>query len=434
MSETIRIEGGVYGGSGLAHTEDGRALFVPFALLGELVEASAPNAGGETQLLRVLEPASARVEPGCPHFGICGGCHYQMAAYDEQLRLKRSILEEILQRTGVTETPAITMHSAEPWRYRNRVRLRIEHVDGAVRFGYNVRGTTNFLPIITCPISPPLLLQTAKALLASAAVDRDTAFWLDAAAEVELFCSDDLARVQLTLLCAPRTKAPPNIFLRMMHALASRAPQVVGAAAIAADPRTGPTGRTLAESGSSGLVYRVADETYWITRGGFFQVNRFLLETLIGLVCKNEGRPRSGSLAWDLYAGVGLFSRMLARNFARVTAVEANPTAAADLRVSLGKLSPGSNAVEATTLEFLRRAVLELIVLDPPRAGAGLKVCDLLTRLAPDTIVYVSCDPTTLARDLHALQPHFRIAALHMVDLFPQTFHLESVAILERTS
>jgi 23S rRNA (uracil1939-C5)-methyltransferase len=208
---------------------------------------------------------------------------------------------------------------------------------------------------------------------------------------------------------------------------------LAGAAAEAFDPRTGPTGRTLAEAGVPGLNYTVLDETYWITRGGFFQINRFLIETLVHLVCDNH----SGALAWDLYAGVGLFSRVLARSFAQVTAVESNPTAALDLRNALGKINPQHVAIESTTLGFLERAVLQrerpdLIVLDPPRAGAGPVACALLARIAPQTMVYVSCDPTTLARDLAALQPHYRITALHLVDLFPQTSHLETVAVLER--
>jgi 23S rRNA (uracil1939-C5)-methyltransferase len=128
---------------------------------------------------------------------------------------------------------------------------------------------------------------------------------------------------------------------------------------------------------------------------------------------------------------------VLARRFARVTAVEANPAASADNRVALAKIGLGHAAVTATTVEFLRRAAVErerpeLVVLDPPRAGAGLEACALLVRLLPRTVVYVSCDPGTLARDLAVLQGEYRMAALHLVDLFPQTAHLETVAVLER--
>jgi 23S rRNA (uracil1939-C5)-methyltransferase len=376
--------------------------------------------------------------PRCLHFGVCGGCQYQDLAYEEQLRLKRAQLEGLLRDASV-DAPPMTVHSAEPWEYRNRIRLRLERVDGALRFGYNKAGTTEFLPIVMCPISAPVLIQAAEALVAAVSVDRDVAFWVAAASEVEFFCDQALARVQMTLHCAPRTKVQESSLARMLSAVQAIEPRVVGVEAIAADPRTGPTGRTLDATGAVGLSYRAGDESYWITRGGFFQVNRFLVGTLVELVCNDAGEPLAGDVAWDLFAGVGLFSRVLARSFSRVTAVEANPTAAQDLRVALRKISPTSAAIEATTLDFLRKAVLdrerpELVVLDPPRAGAGIDACELLKRIAPRSIVYVSCDPTTLVRDLQVLAPLYAIQALHLVDLFPQTSHLETVAVLQRRS
>lgn len=396
-----------------------------------------------------MTEATTTATPLCPHFGTCGGCQYQDLAYPEQLLRKRANLADLLRQSNVEAPTEITVHSAEPYGYRNRIRVRIETIDGTLRFGYNLRTTTDFLPIITCPIAAPILIQTIESVLATAATNRDAAYWLNATSEIELFANDDLTRVQLTLFCAPRTKTPPRSqpghFANAFAALQSDAPQITGAAAVAFDPRTGPTGRTLAEAGAAGLNYRVPlspspDETYWITRGAFFQVNRFLLHTLVDLVTLHDGQPRSGSLAWDLYAGVGLFSRILAREgpapaFTRITAVESNPTAAADLRTYLAKQSPASTVAESTTLDFLHRAILDrdrpdLIVLDPPRAGAGLEACDLLNRIAAPTLVYVSCDPTTLARDLAALQAVYRIAALHLVDLFPQTTHQETVVVL----
>ena len=380
-----------------------------------------------------MKETLAAATPLCPHFGTCGGCQYQDLTYPEQLRIKRVRLTDLLKDAGVEAPLNITLHSAEPYLYRNRIRLRIQRIGGQLRFGYNIRTTTNFLPIVTCPIAAPILIQTAEALLTTASEDRDATFWLNATAEVELLANDDLTRVQLTLFCAPRTRSPQGSFIRMLTALQTRAPQVTGAAAVAFDPRTGPTGRTLAEAGTTGLNYVVANETYWITRGGFFQVNRFLLATLVRLVTDN----RTGALAWDLYAGVGLFSRVVAPHFTRITAVEANPIAAADLRASLTKLNPNHTAIESTTLDFLRRAILDrdrpdLIILDPPRAGVGIEAGDLLNRIAAPGIVYVSCDPTTLARDLAILQSLYTITALHLVDLFPQTYHLETIVVLQR--
>jgi 23S rRNA (uracil1939-C5)-methyltransferase len=377
-------------------------------------------------------PTSAT--PRCPHFGVCGGCRFQDVTYEEQLRLKRVRLAELLHAAGFT-TPEITIHAGEPYEYRNRIRLRVERIDAALRFGYNRSNTTEFLPIVTCPIAALVLWQTVEALLAAAQMDDGVTKCLVAASHIELFCSDDLARVQLTLLYEPRTTPPRGAFNGMMQALTATAPQITSAAAVNYDARTGLPGRTLESWGANGIAYRAANETYWISRGAFFQVNRFLIGALIRLVCDG----RSGSLAWDLFAGVGLFSRVLAHSFAQVTAVEANAVAAADLRAALAKLGPEYNAVQATTLEFLRDAVVqrdrpELIVLDPPRAGAGAEACELLLRVDSSQIIYVSCEPTTLARDIAALQPRYRIAALHMVDLFPQTEHLETVVVLERNS
>lgn len=427
----VRMHLPLYGGATTEGPE--RTVELPFVLRKELVEVSPAG-----ELVRVIEAAAERVHPRCPHFGVCGGCQYQMVDYQEQVNIKRVLLYEQLHKAKVDTPPEfVPAHTAEAYGYRNRIRLRIATVDGALRFGYNVRGTTEFLPITTCPISAPNLVPVAEALLSLAATNRDAAHWLNAAAELELFTSHDLARTQLTLFVNPRTKAPQGSFTRMLNALQKWKPEVAGAGAMAFDPRTGPTGRVLAEHGAAGLNYSVGEETYWISRGGFFQVNRFLLPELVQLVTTVGGAPRSGQVAWDLFAGVGLFSRVLARSFAQITAVEAAPTAAVDLGNALRKLGPQHRAVQQTTLDFLRAATVQrerpdLIVLDPPRAGAGVEACELLLKVAAPQLVYVSCDPTTLARDLAVLQAAYRIEHLHLVDLFPQTFHMETVAILSR--
>jgi 23S rRNA (uracil1939-C5)-methyltransferase len=171
--------------------------------------------------------------------------------------------------------------------------------------------------------------------------------------------------------------------------------------------------------------------SFWVPRGAFFQINRFLLPELLEIVTAN----RSDGLAFDLYAGVGLFSRALAAHFTQVTAVEiAEPAATALASTRLTNL----RAIKATTLDFLRAAVLErdrpdLIVLDPPRSGAGLEVCALLARIAAPTLVYVSCSPETLPADLTTLTASgYTLAELHLFDLFPQTMHTETVTILTR--
>ncbi len=387
------------------------------------------------------KPVAAR----CAHFGVCGGCQYQTTAYDEQLRRKRARLAELLEEAAVSDTPEIAVHASEAYEYRNRIRLRVERVQGELRVGYNraaaaqpVAAPGQFLPITMCPIAAPLLWQVAEGLLQVAASDGGAAAWMDAAQEVEIFCNAEQTSAQATLVCAKKPSLPAEGLERLLRSHAALA----GLGAVLVDRWKRPV-RTLASAGASGLAYRVREESYWVTRGGFFQVNRFLLAELVGLVCDG----RSGERAWDLYAGVGLFSRVLARSFAAVTAVESNPVAAADLRAALARRSADRRAadqraadyraVEATTLVFLQGAVLQrerpaLVVLDPPRAGVGAEACALLLRVAAPTLVYVSCDPATLARDLGVLQREYRLAELHLVDLFPQTSHLETVAVLQR--
>jgi 23S rRNA (uracil1939-C5)-methyltransferase len=437
----LRIERVVYGGFGLARTtadasrSGADTKFVPFTLPGELVEAVPSEHKDEFQLVQVLEASNERVRPGCPHFGVCGGCHLQMAAYSEQLYLKEEILRESLRRAGVSKVPDIRTHSAEPWHYRNRIRLHVTQEGGTLRLGYRERANTSILPISTCPIAAPLLWRAAESLLEFASRDAGMKRWLESSAEVELFCDEEMSRLQITFLCKSPKQISDAGFQTAMAELQQRVPELVGAGAVLIHPRTAQIQRELASWGAAGLNYEVAGERFWIARGGFFQVNRFLLPTMVDLVCAGQ----QGRSAWDLFAGVGLFSRILARSFDQVTAVEANPAAARELVSSLQRIGAQHRGVEAVIVDFLRGAVLQrdrpdLIVLDPPRAGAGIEACELLARLDPPQIVYVSCDPVTLGRDLAVLQSNYSIESLELVDLFPQTYHQEAVVRLRRRS
>jgi 23S rRNA (uracil1939-C5)-methyltransferase len=432
----LQIEKAVYGGAGLAHQtggeSTGKAVFVPFTLPGEIVEArllEQKNAFGEASLLQVLTASEDRIPPRCTHFGQCGGCHYQHAAYPAQVQIKSAILQETLERAGLTALPAIKTHTGEPWAYRNRTRLRIADLEATLRVGYNKRGSNEFLAIHECPISAPLVWRAVEALLKIAAESSTMARWFRDAVEVELFTTGDEKKLQMTLFVL---KAQPG-FDALCERMRELVPELAGAD-ISLLPSSEPQRRARStrsrESwGADGLNYRAAGDDYWISRGGFFQVNRFLVDELVRIVTTG----RRGAVAWDLYAGVGLFSRALAKAFQQVVAVEA---AAND--VSKSFKGPGKRAVEATTIEFLRSAVLQrerpdLIVIDPPRAGVGAEVCALLARISSPEIVYVSCDPVTLARDLKLLvAAGYNIAEIHMVDMFPQTFHLETVMILRR--
>lgn len=278
------------------------------------------------------------------------------------------------------------------------------------------------LPIRECPIAAPLLIQAADAVLTTAAT---LPAWSRQLTEIELFTNSDQSKLQVTFFLRTGKGIDLAAFCTQVKTLI---PQLTGAGVII----VGTSGRkeqSGAHWGASGISYRAAGRDYWVSRGSFFQINRFLVDTLVDLVTAN----RTGKLAWDLYAGVGLFSRALAEAFPEVVGVE---TIVGDLAAVLkGK---GRQAVGATVADFLRNAVLQrerpdLIVMDPPRAGVGLEVCELLGRIHAPQMVYVSCDPVTLARDLRAMvDSGYTVNAAHLVDLFPQTFHMETVVILNR--
>jgi len=422
-----RIEKMLYGGGGAA----GSGEVLPFVLPGELVSI---NPGGE---LTILEPSADRVAPGCVHFGVCGGCHYQQAAYPAQLKIKEEIMRDVLLSAGLSGLPKTEVHSGPEWRYRNRIRLRVGEVDGELRAGYNRHGATGgepMLPITMCPIAAPLLWRAAAALLALANTEAAVRTWIKSAEEVELFANADETSLQLTLF----TRQPPEAsFPSLCTSLQRKVPQLTGAGVALLPKRPSPQGRRFERAksgpqwGAPGLLYKVEDYGYWVQRGGFFQVNRYLVATLASLAATG----RVGAIAWDLYAGVGLFSRALTKSFAQVTGVEAAESSATGLAATL---KPPHRALATTTLDFLQSAVVQrerpdLIVMDPPRAGIGPEVCDLLGRIGAPEMVYVSCDPVTLARDLYRLAGSgYRIGALHLVDMFPQTFHMETVAVLHR--
>jgi len=452
MTQTIRIDHMLYGGDGQALAANREPI--PFTLPGELVQLNSPAP-------TILEPSPHRTAPPCVHFGQCGGCQYQHADYPTQLAIKEIILRETLTAAGVEDLPTIQTHAANPWHYRNRIRVRLGRVEGQLKFGYNRRATgahEPFLPITMCPISAPLLLRAAEALVSlanDAALPPNAQRWLDHAVEAELFTNADETKLQLTLFLRVNRKNTPTApqdptFTKLAEALHARLPELIGASLALLPAQASPQGRRAEHPkpgpqwGSPGLTYTVPttanpteQDAFWISRGGFFQINRFLLAQLAAIATANQ----TGTLAWDLYAGVGLFTRALTRTFSQVIAVEAGEPAATDLANSLKSINKAEkkthHAVAATTLDFLQSIVIhrarpDLILMDPPRAGVGPEVCALLARLRTPSLVYVSCDPTTLARDLHLLtQSGYRLTALHLADMFPQTFHLETVAILQ---
>jgi 23S rRNA (uracil1939-C5)-methyltransferase len=458
----LRIDKAIYGGSGLARIPEsegplaGKAIFVPLTLPGELVEAHAvadKRSFVEGELDAVLEAAPGRiapgrVTPGCPYFPVCGGCQYQHADYGTQTEMKLAVLRETLVRAHVAAPQEISLLAGEPWGYRNRIRL---HVCYAPEFMlcYREGRSNRDLPVEQCPIAAPLLERGLRAveragreLQLPPGLLEQAEFFCDAA-ETTLVVSlwtaqEERAGARLKEIAAPVMRELPECRGVALFAMSERSggrerrePRAEGARA----ETTGATrGAMVASAGETTLIYTVGDLHYQVSAGSFFQVNRFLLPQMLSLVTGG----RSGELAWDLYAGVGLFAQALSRSFGQVVAVEGAPSSGKDLRQNLGGW--GHRIVASSTLQFLqaearRRSFArpDLVVVDPPRSGLGKPTCDLLAQAKPREIVYVSCDPATLARDLAALLlSGYRLNRMTLVDLFPQTFHLETVAILVR--
>lgn len=421
-SALVKIEKPIYGGAFLARME-GKATFVPLTLPGEqarvrIVEEKPGYALAEPE--QIVTEANERVMPSCCHFGVCGGCHYQHSNYATQLVFKQAILRETLERGGVIAPETIDVLAGNEWQYRNRIRLALDHRG---RVGYRARRSHDLVPVSECPIASPLLVRAA---LSGAELLRGIKPGIRPT-EISLFCN------------AEETKLLASIFVRdsatrgfdqYFGEWKKRIPALIGVELVE-EGRAGKPARAIAQSGEASLTYRAGDLNYRVDHGAFFQVNRWLIDTLIDRVT----RSRRGGLAWDLFAGVGLFARRLAENFRHVTAVETAPAAVAALAHNLD--GTAGTCVKAETLAFLkahRTAKPDLIVLDPPRVGLGAETTSLLAEVGAPAIVYVSCDPATLARDLRALiDAGYALNSVALADLFPQTFHLESVVELRRS-
>jgi 23S rRNA (uracil1939-C5)-methyltransferase len=369
----------------------------PFALPGELVKLEPANAKPtlvRARVAGVVEAAPERVDPKCRHFARCGGCHYQHAADSSQAAMKVAILRDVLERVGKLRPPdRIGVVEGPAWGYRNRVQV---HFDGP-RMGFHEAGSNRVVEVDQCPVASPRLNQAMSAL---ASMARERA-WPDFVRSIELFTDEE--RVQLNLLDSGVRHPNRGFFERCARHLPG-----------AMEPT---------------LDYAAAGHTFRVSHKSFFQVNRFLVDALV----EEATAGLAGDAALDLYAGVGLFSLALARSFARVTAVEAVSSAVADLQFNAHRAGLAIEAVKAPVEQHLigLDSIPPVVVCDPPRAGLDKAVVRELARLRPAHLVLVSCDPPTLARDLRGLlDSGYGIERATLIDLFPQTAHIETVVRL----
>ena len=429
----LSIEKLVYGGDGLAHA-DGNTVFVPYVLPGEEVRATTKTKQKKllwADLLEVTSPAKERSKPKCPHFQKCGGCHYQHISPSEQLRLKEEILRETLSRLGgISWEGAIVEHAAEPYGYRNRAQWAVR--EGMPRaLGYFLPESSVILPIDECPVLSPLLAQT---FLKLQDMTRSGALPIGIQ-EIEAFADSTDEKIALNVAFDKFPKPAEELTSIFCNAL----PHIESLLLL--DQKK----NKFELSGPGHLTHEAGGYRYRVSHLSFFQVNRFLIEDLLKTVVANA----HGEAALDLYAGVGFFTLPLTKTFAKVVSVDANLAATRDLlaNAELAKVTVASHNEHAE--EFLKKTKEkpEFVVLDPPRAGLGARAAKDLAELGANEIVYLSCDPSTLARDLAVLTnsarrpkeidaptSRYEITEMHLFDLFPQTFHIETLVRLRRES
>lgn len=389
----VTIEKLVYGGDGLAHIAN-RTTFVPYSAPGDrlLIEISSVAKNyARGVIVELLDPSPARRIPPCPYFGACGGCQIQHLEYSAQLEAKSSFLRESLHRIGGISWPGeITVIPSDEFGYRSRAEIKIDRdKDGHTSIGFFRAGTHDVVQIDDCAVLLP-------------------------AANRELH----------------RLHTEPSV----IPADATRVFLTAGDEGVIVTPANGQTSRA-AEFDALGTVHQnIAGFDYKFGIRSFFQSNRRMIEELIRCALNNS----TGKIAVDLYAGVGLFSLQLSRHFERVYAIEGNRFAANHGLSNLQDNGVTNVRYEAISVEaWLKYKATsiprpDLVMLDPPRSGAGNQVIERLAAWRPRRISYVSCDPPTLARDLRQLIDRgYQLKSIAALDMFPQTFHLEAVAHLE---
>jgi len=394
----LKADAAVYGGYVISR--DGGVVFIRGALPGEVVEVSLREKKKDYSVAvvtEVIERSEGRVEPRCPYFGDCGGCQLQFASYEKQVAMKSAVLIDCLHRIGNIDMELTPPLVGADFSYRHRAQFKVTK-DG--RIGFYREGSREVLPIESCPLMAGPI---------NAALARLNAADLRGIREVHVTAGDCV----LALLKG----------VEYGEALAGRFLEM-GFDGVAFDDGT-YAGKGHAGFDMMGLLYSVSP---W----SFFQSNWALNTELVGVI-RDALMPLEGKRVADLYAGAGNFSLPLAREGAEVQAVEENPHAIKDgqRNVSFNKLRK-FRFVKGRAESVRLQGEFDIAVLDPPRPGLTAGAMKRLQELGPERAAYVSCNPSTFARDLKKLSGLYEIESVRMIDLFPNTYHVESLALLRK--
>jgi len=446
MSKSVElaVDKVIKGGLGLGRLSDGQVVMVPHVLPGEVVRVRLRRQHKQYQeadLLEVLVPSEHRIPPTCPVYDTCGGCDFQHATYDEQLRLKNGILGETLCRAGLCreeELPALLgapLASPKPFGYRQRIRLQV--AQGVV--GYFGRQSHSLVPVSRCPLAGEAINSALAELLKS----RPFQNLMDLASAIELLENPVHNSVILLIHYTRKTRPAEHQTARL---LCQTLPLLEAVIFSVEGQAKGPyfTERGEIQPSELRVEFSLPAElcgqplTLGLEPGGFCQVNLGQNENCIKLLLDWTREMKPGQ-ALDLFCGMGNFSLPLAMQGWDVTgmdmqrstirsAVRNAETAGLADRCRFSQES----AIKAARRLLAEKAIFDCLLLDPPRSGCA-ELIPLLSGLAARRIIYISCDPATLARDLIGLtQAGYRLAEVRLVDMFPQTAHQETMVRLER--
>jgi 23S rRNA (uracil1939-C5)-methyltransferase len=416
---TLRLDAMAHGGTAMGRAEDGRMVFAHGGLPGEtatvrLTEIQPRFARGVlAELPAAPSPDRLPGAPRCASFGawpergarperFCGGCDWQHVDYAAQLRFKAEILRDALRRIGGLDDPPVApvIGMDDPWHYRNQIRVRT----GPGGTGFVALDHATIVPIPLCHVAHPLVQELLESL------DLDLPPGIEISLRAGINTEDTMVVIH----------APADLI------------ETIDIDSDASVILARPAGGAEVAAGRPYLLEAVAGQVFMIPPRAFFQVNTAMTEILVGLV--RAAVPPGTRTLVDVYSGVGLLGVLLADRVGELCTIETDPdsvAAAMDNAAGLDNVTL-IEADAAEALEYLG-LVPDVVVVDPPRAGMAPDALRLLTRLAPPTIVYVSCDPATLARDVRRLVAGgWRLSESQPVDLFPQTYHVESVNVLRR--
>ena len=439
MKHTVTVEKIIASGKGLARTAEGQVVMTPFTLSGEkllLNEEKKKSGYIEGSIDRILLPSPARITVPCPLYEECGGCDLQHGSYPEQLRIKKEIIRESLLRAKIpltSEQLDDPLASPAQWGYRYRLRLKI---NPSGQLGFFKKKSNTFLPITECLVASQGICSAVTALNKTGIL-QPLAQTTKTSLEIELLESPADGKITLVFRGNKRKILPPALLQKLTTLSVMQEVQQVQQ--IGWLTRKGfQTLSPLAKPLNQQISLRRHRQTCSLSWSGgcFSQVNPAQNEQLIGLVCDFAG-DLSGKTVLDLYCGMGNFSVPLGCCGGTLTGIEGNQESIVWAEKNARKAGISARFFVADVRTALQQLVdqgetTDIILLDPPRSGVGKNIA-LLPHLQPKKIIYVSCDPATLARDLHLLcSQEYRITRVVPVDMFPQTSHIESVVLLER--